>query len=247
METSLHRALKDRYAAGLADRREVRVAGFRIDAVDDDGRFVEIQSGALGPLRRKLDWLLPQHRLRIVKPVILSRRLIQTSRRGGSAMSVRRSPKRGMLVDIFDDLIGLVRVFPHANLEIEVLGVTIDEVRIRRRRRPGYSVTDRRLGEIRETATLSTAGDLWGLLPPACHDDAPFTTVELASRLAKPVWFAQRVAYCLRKTGAARVMGKSGNRLIYARDGSRQETAGPGVTDFSHEMRTQRGRVRRAK
>jgi hypothetical protein len=218
METSLHRTLKDRYAAGLADRREVRVAGFRIDAVDQTGRFVEIQSGALGPLCTKLQRLLPQHRLRIVKPVVLSRRLVQTSPRGGSVISVRRSPKRGTLVDVFDDLIGLVRIFPHTNLDIEVLGVTIDEVRIRRRRRPGYSVADRRLGEIRETATLATAGDLWSLLPAACHGREPFTTVELASRLGKPAWFAQRVAYCLRKTGAARVVGKNGNRLVYVRD-----------------------------
>jgi hypothetical protein len=217
MESSLHRALKDQYAAGLADRREVSVAGFRIDAVDQSGRFVEIQSGALGPLCTKLERLLPQHRLRIVKPVVLSRRLVQTSPRNGSVISVRRSPKRGALVDIFDDLIGLVKIFPHANLDIEVLGVTIDEIRIRRLRRPGYSVTDRRLGEIRETATLATAGDLWGLLPAACHDDAPFTTVELATRLGKPVWFAQRVAYCLRKTGAARVVGKNANRLVYVR------------------------------
>jgi hypothetical protein len=164
METSLHRALKERYAAGLADRREVRIEGFRIDAVDQTGRFVEIQSGALGPLRRK------------------------------------------------------VRIFPHANLDIEVLGVTIDELRIRRRRRPGYSVTDRRLGEIRETATLAKAGDLWGLLPPECQNRAPFTTVDLSTWLGRPVWFAQRVAYCLRKTGAARMMGKKGNRLIYVRD-----------------------------
>jgi hypothetical protein len=217
MESSLHRALKDQYAAGLADRREVSVAGFRIDAVDQSGRFVEIQSGALGPLCTKLERLLPQHRLRIVKPVVLSRRLVQTSPRNGSVISVRRSPKRGTLADVFDDLIGLVRIFPHANLDIEVLGVTIDEVRIRRLRRPGYLVTDRRLGEIRETATLATAGDLWGLLPAACHDDAPFTTVELATRLGKPVWFAQRVAYCLRKTGAARVVGKNANRLVYVR------------------------------
>ena len=32
-----------------------------------------------------------------------------------------------------------------------------------------------------------------------------------------PLSFAQRVAYCLRLTGAARVVGKQGNRLIYVR------------------------------
>ena len=84
METSLHRSLKDRYASGEDGRREVRIAGFRIDAIDEAGRLIEIQSGALGPLCGKLRRLLPQHRLRIVKPVVLSRRLVQTSPRGGS-------------------------------------------------------------------------------------------------------------------------------------------------------------------
>jgi hypothetical protein len=217
METSLHRSLKERYAAGDIYRCEVRIEGFRIDAVDQAERLVEIQSGALGPLCRKLERLLPQYRLRIVKPIVLSRRLLQTSPRGGSVISVRRSPKRGVLLDIFDDLIGVVRVFPHINLEIEVLGVTIDEVRVPRRRRPGYAVVDRRLGEICETATLARASDLWGLLPVACDNGAQFSTVDLAQWLDRPVWFAQRVAYCLRKTGAARVVGKMGNRLTYVR------------------------------
>ncbi len=214
METSLHRSLKDRYASGEDDRREVRIAGFRIDAIDETGRLIEIQSGALGPLCGKLRRLLPDHRLRIVKPVVLSRRLLRTSPRGGSVLSVRQSPKRGALVDVFDDLMGVVRIFPHANLDIEVLGVSIDEVRIPRRRRPGYTVADRRLGQIQQTATLARASDLWSLLPAAC-DDSTFTTTDLARRLDRPVWFAQRVAYCLRKTGAARVVGKAGNRLIY--------------------------------
>jgi hypothetical protein len=218
METSLHRSLKDRYASGEVERREVRIAGFRIDAIDEAGRLIEIQSGALGPLCGKLERLLPQHRLRIVKPVVLSRRLFQASAQGGSILSVRRSPKRGSLVDIFDDLMGVVRIFPHTNLDIEILGVTIDEVRIARRRRPGYTVADRRLGEIRETATLARACDLWSLLPAVSDDDQPFTTAELARRIGRPVWFAQRVAYCLRKTGAARVVGKTGNRLIYVKE-----------------------------
>ena len=217
METSLHRSLKDRYASGLPDRREVRIAGFRIDAIDESGQLIEIQSGSLGPLCGKLLRLLPRHRLRIVKPVVLSRRLLRASPRGGSIISVRRSPKRGALIDVFDDLMGVVRIFPHDNLEIEVLGVSIDEVRIPRRRRPGYAVMDRRLGQIHETATLARASDLWSLLPAACAGDESFTTVELASRLGRPVWFAQRVAYCLRKTQAAGVVGKTGNRLIYTR------------------------------
>jgi hypothetical protein len=217
METSLHRSLKERYATGGDGRSEVPVQGYRIDAIDDTGRLVEVQSGALGPLRGKLCRLLPDHRIRIVKPVVLRRRLVRRLRPDGPDLSARSSPKRGALHDVFDDLIGVVRVFPHSNLEIELLGVAIDEVRTPRRRRPGYAVADRRLGEICSTATLARADDLWALLPEECDGREPFTTFDLAERLRRPSWFAQRVAYCLRLTGAARVVGKVGNRIVYAR------------------------------
>jgi len=218
METSLHRALKERYADGENGRREVAVEGFRIDAIDDAGRLVEIQSGALGPLRGKLTRLLPEHRLRIVKPVVLKRRVVRKLRRDGPVVSARCSPKRGALVDVFDDLMGVARVFPHSNLEIEVLGVSIDEVRVPRRRWPGYRVIDRCLGEIQGSTTLARAGDLWALLPACCDRGEPFTTVDLARWLERPLWFAQRVAYCLRLSGAARVVGKTGNRVIYVKE-----------------------------
>jgi len=124
------------------------------------------------------------------------------------------------MLDVFDDLIGVVQVFPHANLEIEVLGVTIDEVRLPRRRRPGYTVADRRLGSIGPSALLARAEDLWALLPDGCDGGGPFTTSDLADRIDRPRWFAQRVAYCLRLTGAARVSGKKGNGLVYVRAGT---------------------------
>lgn len=218
METSLHRTLKERYAAGGSGRPEIVVAGFRVDAVDHAGRLIEVQSGALGPLSGKLRRLLPEHRIRIVKPVVLTRRVIRKSTPTGPILSARQSPKRGKLFDVFDDLIGLVRVFPHANLEIEVLGVTIEELRLPRRRRPGYKVADRCLGETHETQSVVNAHDLWTLLPSGCAGQEPFTTYELAQTLDRPLSFAQRVAYCLRLTGAARVVGKHGNRLIYIRE-----------------------------
>ncbi len=218
METSLHRSLKEQYATGGNRRPEVVIRGFRVDAVDDAGRLVEVQSGPLGPLRGKLRRLLVEHRIRIVKPVPLRRRIVRRTRPDGPDLSARCSPRRGVLHDVFDDLIGVVRVFPHANLEIQVLGVTIDEVRVPRRRRPGYAVIDRRLGEIPSIDLARHAGDLWGLLPEGCDGRKSFTTHDLAEQLGRPLWFAQRVAYCLRLTGAARVVGKTRNRLIYLRE-----------------------------
>ena len=217
METSLHRELKERFGpgSGSGGRLEVSFRGYRVDAVAADGAIIEVQSGALGPLRSKLGRLLPDTRVRVVKPVVVARRVVRRARRDGADLSARFSPKRGMLLDVFDDLVGLARVFPHPNLQVEVLGVVIDEIRVTRCRRPGYAVADRTLREVVGAVALRTPDDLWALLPAGL--DTPFTTRELAERMARPLPFAQRVAYCLRLAGAVDTVGKTGNRRVYVR------------------------------
>jgi hypothetical protein len=216
MESTLHRQLKALYSPDAA-RCEVRRDGFRADALAADGSWIEVQTGALGALREKLRYLLPARRVRVVKPVILERRIIRRAHPEGADLSARRSPRRGTLAEVFDDLVGLARLFPHANLRIDVLGVAIDELRVARRRRPGHTVIDRSLREVRMTKRLATAADLWRLLPPGAGRSGPFTTRELAAWLDRELPFAQRVAYCLRLAGAARVCGKRGNFLVYER------------------------------
>lgn len=213
MESTLHRQLKARYGGAC----EVRLDGFRADALTADGAWIEVQTGSLGALREKLRRLLPSRSVRIVKPVVLERRIVRRARPDGKDLSIRRSPKRGEIAEIFDDLVGLARLFPHPALRIDVLGVAIDEVRVPSRRRSGYRVTDRSLREVRTTRRLAHASDLWRLLPGGIGRDSPFTTHELAGWLGRDLAFAQRVAYCLRLTGAARVRGKRGNLLVYER------------------------------
>lgn len=214
MEMSLHRELKERYGRSAGGRIEVAVGGFRIDAVDADGALVEVQSGPLHPLREKLRRLLPDHRVRVIKPVVLRRRLIRRSRRDGHDLPARLSPKRGSLLDVFDDLVGLATLFPHPNLGVDVLAVEIDEFRLARGRRPGYTVLDRRLNKIVASVPLRGPHDLWRLLPDGLAD--PFTTRGLADHLGCHLAFAQRIAYCLRLAGAAEAVGKRGNQRVYA-------------------------------
>ena len=226
METSLHRTLKDQYGSGPGGRCEVTLKGFRIDAVVSGGLLVEIQSGPLGPLNAKLRRLLPEHRVRVVKPVVLERRVVRRARTDGPDLSTRRSPKRGALVDLFGDLVGLARILPDPNLDIEVLPVSIDEIRVSRRRRPGYRIVDRRLVEILGRLRIESPSDLWKLLPQSHDWIEPFTTADIARRLDRPLWLAQRVAYCLRLSEAARVVGKRGNHRLYSNaSGEVRETA----------------------
>lgn len=214
METTLHRQLKDRYGTAVGGRLEVAAEGFRADAIGSDGVWIEVQSGPLGPLRPKLERILPRRRVRVIKPVVLERRVVRRGRPDGPDLSARRSPRRGRLTDVFADLVGLALLVPHPQLELEVLGVAIDEVRVPRRRRPGFAVVDRSLREVLTTVPVAGAPDLWGLLPPTLPD--PFSTRDLAERLAVPRVLAERVAYCLRVSGAATPCGKVGNRILYS-------------------------------
>ena len=178
--------------------------------MDSAGVLVEIQSGPLGPLCAKLGRLLPEHRVRVVKPVVLERRVVRRARTDGPDLSARRSPKRGAVVDLFEDLVGLARLLPDPNLVIEVLPVSIDEIRVSRRRRPGYAIVDRHLVAILGKLSIKRPADLWEMLPQSHDWTEPFTTADIARRIDRPLWLAQRVAYCLRSRKPSRSLANVG-------------------------------------
>ena len=216
METSLHRQIKARYGSMPGDRVEATFAGYRIDAIRSDGLLIEVQSAALSPLRGKIERLVGLgQRVRVVKPIILARRIIQIDRRTGRPLSARRSPKRGHCLDIFDDLVAVARWLAEPGFSLELLEVIIDEQRVARRRRPGFAVVDRVLVEAGRSILLECPADLWRLLP-ASRLPQPFTTRDLADALQRPLHFAQRVAYCLRVSGAADCHGRQGRFARYA-------------------------------
>lgn len=214
METTLHRELKNLYATDAAGC-EVTLCGFRIDAVEGD-RLIEIQYGSLGAIRDKVRTLLTNHTVHIVKPLAARKYLITRTGAGGRVTSARYSPLRETHYHLFDDLVHFVNVFPHPNLTLEVILTEQEEHRIRVRKCWGrrYNLQDRLLRSIVSRRCLRTACDLLRLLPADLP--SPFTTADLALAANIPRWLAQKMAYCLRKTGAAAKVGKTGNAFVYA-------------------------------
>lgn len=222
METTLHRQLKELYATDAA-LREVTVEGYRIDAVVDD-TLIEVQSAPLGAIRDKVRRLLERHDVVVVKPLAARKSLIKYKRAGGRVESVRQSPRRESVYDLFLELVNFVSVFPHPRLTLEVLLTEQEELRVptvkRRWRSRGYRVTDRRLISVGERQTFRTGGDLLRLIPPAL--DSGFSTADLARATGLPRWHAQKIAYCLRKIEVFELIGKSGNSCLYRRSQGRR-------------------------
>jgi len=216
METSLHKTLKQMYAGETAET-EVTLGRFRIDAVVE-GRLFEVQCAGLSSIRDKIRTLCKKHQVTVVKPVIARRRLIKLAKQDGKEVSRRYSPKKCDWLDLFDQLVHFTKAFPHPNLTLEVPLVEIAEIRYpghgkrRRWRKNDHVVADQTLTEILETRTFRETSDLWTLLPGL---PPLFTTADLAALTGRTRWYAQKIAYCLRETGAAEVQGKKGNALLY--------------------------------
>ncbi len=163
--------------------------------------------------------LLKKHRVLVVKPLVARKQLIKLDKKQGRIVSRRFSPKRAQLFDLFDELVYFVSVFPHRRLVLEVPLVEVLELRYpghgrrRRWRRNDFQVEDQKLVRVVETFRFKKPADLCKLLPP----DLPtaFHTGHLARGLKVSRPTAQRMAYCLRETGAIRIAGKEGNAILY--------------------------------
>jgi hypothetical protein len=208
-EGRLHASLKAMLAQP-GDRAEVPVGRFVIDLVRADGELVEIQTGGFGPLGRKLDALLDEHRIRVVYPVPAERRIVRVDA-DGVVLASRRSPKRETAVAVFDRLVSFPTLLAHPNLTLEVLLLREDHIRgpeatttRRRTRDPG----ERRLVEVIDRVVLASPQDVLAALPALPPE--PFTTRELAALLGCGTVLAQRTVYCLRAIEVLEPAGKRG-------------------------------------
>ena len=221
METSLHRELK-RLMAGDERGEEQPLAGFRIDAIVD-GRLIEVQVASLGAIRAKIVTLLEQgFEVTVVKPLTARKQIVRRERRGGPEVSRRWSPRRQNFADVFDELVHFTGAFPHPRLTLELLLITEEEVRIARAKRwsrqRDYRIEDRHLKSVEDRRVLRTATDLLGVLPPEvrrlCARE-PFTTADLAIAAEVDRGLAQKIAYCCRKMGVWKTIGKRQRAWLY--------------------------------
>ena len=215
-EGALHAQLKDWYRRP-GDRLEQAVDGFVVDLVRGN-LLVEIQTGSFTPLRRKLDLLTREHRVRLVAPLPLVRKIIRLSDEG-EVLSARRSPRRGRVEDIFNLLVSIPSLLCCPRFELELILTHQEELRVYRQgrafRRHGWVVVGRRLVSVERCLRLASPDDAAELLPPGLPE--LFDTAELAEAAAVERRLAQQMTYCLRAMGMLNTEGKRGNALVHRR------------------------------
>ena len=177
---------------------------------------MEIQTGGFAPLRRKLDSLLDAHRVRVVAPVALTRRIVRLSD-DGEILSSRRSPKAGRVEHVFERLVSIPALLAHERFELEVVLTHEDELRVFRAgrawRRRGWVVAGRALQSVEGTVRLASPADALALLPRGLPEH--FDTAELAVAAACDRRLAQQMTYCLRAAGVLERGEKRGRACVY--------------------------------
>jgi hypothetical protein len=194
----------------------VPLGRFRIDIVEGE-RLIEVQHSGLSSIRDKVRHLLKSHQVEVIKPLVARKQLVSLSEREGRELKRRWSPKRCTRLDMFHELVFFTTVFPHRRLTLRMPLIEIEETRYphrrRNKRRGQFRVQDQNLLKIIGEDVYQSRADLRRLLPADLPD--VFGTLDLARQLDIPRWFAQRIAYCLRKTGTVRQVGKKGNSIQY--------------------------------
>ena len=213
-EKSLHADLKNWYKMP-GDKIESQVDGYIIDIVRQD-LLIEIQTQNFSAISKKLNKLVKSHNVRLIHPIAYEK-WITVLNPDGEIIRRRKSPKKGNPSNIFNELIRIPNLINEDNFSMEILMVTIDEIRCNDGngawRRKGISLIDKKLIEVIDSTHLSSKEDFLKFLP----DDlpSPFTNKDIAKSKNTTTKKAQKMSYCLKKMGAIEEVGKRGNELLF--------------------------------
>ena len=121
-EGSLHASLKELYAEP-DDEFEVPLGSFVID-IKRGNHLIEVQTVSFASMGKKLDHLLPDYQILLVHPIAVATYLDRPGK------NPRKSPKRGSIFSLFEELVSLPTLIDHPNLTIEVVLVSVTKAQV---------------------------------------------------------------------------------------------------------------------
>jgi len=216
-EYSLHAQLKE-YLARPGDRLEAVIEGKVVDLVRADGELVEVQTGHLGQIKPKvLEFAGKGYRVRVVYPVSAVRELRRLDPVTNEVLSTRKSPKRGDIYSLFDELVHAPEFVAAVNVAVEVLMIHSVETKTRDGSgswwRRGDRTVDRELVEVLSSRSFQTSHEWLALIPE--NLEPPWSSETLGEALGIGPARARKILYCFSRAGLLAESGKRGREKTY--------------------------------
>lgn len=216
-EKNLHSDIKKLYSDENS-KVEYKVGSYIIDVIKED-IFYEIQTKNFYAIGKKiLDITKENNKVVLVHPIAVEKYII-TLNEVDEVLSRRKSPKKGELVDVFQELVSIPYLLKNENFKLEVLMTVEEEIRKSDGkgswRRKGVSIIDKKLVSVLEKHTFHSIEDFNLFLPKELPEY--FTNKDLASVLNIPVHKVRKITYTLKNAEIIKQCGKRGRELLYSR------------------------------
>lgn len=214
-EKSLHADLIQ-WLAKPQDKFEEKIDGYIIDIVRGK-KLLEIQTKNIGAIKKKIFTLSKNHTVQIFFPIIVDKWISKIDE-SDEQISKRKSPKRGRVEDIFNELIRIPTLLSNQNISLSLIFIQAEEVWKNDGkgswRRKKWSITERRLLKVLNIISFSNPKDFIPLLPNDIQDT--FSNKELSKSLGVTTKLAQKMTYCLRKMGILEVVETRGRAYLFS-------------------------------
>lgn len=216
-EKTVHAVLKNFYEPET-ENQEIKIGTYVAD-IFKDGEIIEIQTGNFNVMRRKLDAFLPLYPVTIVYPIAHHKWLCWIDEDTGEITSRRKSPKTGHIYDAFFELYKIKSYLTNPNLHLCFPLIDMEEYRFlngwSKNRKRGSSRHDRIPVGLFDEIYIDGPHE-YGIMIPESLEET-FTSRDYAKAAKLSVSMAQTALNVLSYVGAVDRVGKSGNRIIYAR------------------------------
>ena len=192
-ESRLHNTLKKIYAFQTDGKTEVEKDGHIYDIITKKGEVIEIQNQSLSHLKGKIkDTLEKGIKITVVYPVVTEKKIILCDSEK-KILKKSRSPKKGSIYDIFNEIKGIWEFLLEKKFTLEVPFIEITEIRTKeenpvqsknrkRRFKKDWNKSGKKLDSITDSKSFSKKEDYLSLLPKELPDEFSSKDLEKALR-----------------------------------------------------------------
>lgn len=212
-EYSLHQEIKKACSIS-GDKFEVKLGKYIVDILREN-LIIEVQTKNFSALKEKLQILTSNHQVRLVYPLV-ERKWITYVTKNNIVIDRRKSPRKGVLTDVFRELVMIPHLMGRENFSLEVLFIDEEEIRCADGKgswRRGVSIKERKLLSVNKRVVFQDKSDYLKVLPEELKEF--FTNRELSKVAKIPIRTAQQITYCLRKSGIIQTLQKRGKAYLY--------------------------------